>query len=180
MQIEQIAAFLETDMISYTFSDRGLKYLSLRSNKGVRSIHLLPDREAESCPEAELVINETRRFLKTGVHRMPLDLSDLTGFQQNVFTVVSRIVPGQLMTYKDVAASLGKPGAARAVGSAVSKNPFSYFLPTHRVLPQKGIGICRTGAGYLREKLLVREGHDLTRLRGNYVCTRKKCRFEVE
>ena len=53
-------------------------------------------------------------------------------------------------TYKGVAEILGKPGAAQAVGSAVTKNPVSYFIPTHRVLPKKGIGTCRSGAGPLR------------------------------
>lgn len=178
MQIEQIADFLETDRISFTFTDRGLKYLSLKNNKGTQSVHLKLTNQ-EPGPAAKLVLNETRRFLEAGVHKMPLDLSDLTAFQQNVFAMISRIEPGRVMTYKDVAMLLDKPGAARAVGSAVTKNPVSYFLPVHRVLPKRGIGICRTGAGYLREKLLVREGHDLSLLLGNYICPRKKCRFET-
>ena len=106
---------------------------------------------------------------------MPLDLADFTEFQQNVFRIVSNIEPGRIITYMGIAEILGKPGAAQAVGSAVARNPVSYFLPTHRVLPKKGLGICRSGAGYLREKLLEHEGHDLSKLRGNYVCTRKKC-----
>jgi len=117
-------------------------------------------------------------FIETGRHDMPLDLSDFTAFQQSVFEAVSRVEPGKIVTYKGIAEILGKPGAAQAVGSAVAKNPVSYFLPTHRVLPQKGIGICRTGAGHLREKFLAHEGHDLSQLRGNYICTRKKCCME--
>ena len=105
---------------------------------------------------------------------MPLDLTTFTNFQQIVFGVVSRIEPGKIITYKGIAEILGKPGVAQAVGSAIAKNPVSYFLLTHRVLPQKGIGICRSGAGHLREKLLLHEGHDLSLLRGNYTCTRKK------
>ena len=73
---------------------------------------------------------------------------------------------------------IGKPGAAQAVGSAVSKNPVSYFLPTHRIIPQKGIGTCKSGAGFLREKLLIHEGHDIEKLKGNYTCTRNKCCME--
>lgn len=85
---------------------------------------------------------------------------------------------GKVLVTQRLAEMLGKPGAAQAVGSAVARNPVSYFLPTHRVLPQKGIGICKSGAGFLREKLLVLEGHDLAQLRGNYVCKREKCCME--
>ena len=106
---------------------------------------------------------------------MILDLTDFTAFQQTVFDAASKINLGDICTYKELAEAIGKPGAAQAVGSAVAKNPVSYFIPTHRVLPQKGIGICRSGAGFLREKLLTLEGHDIEMLRGNYVCNRKKC-----
>ena len=121
------------------------------------------------------ILEETLAFLNTGRHHMPLDLTDFTDFQQDVFNAVGQIEPGVVVNYKDIAEILGKPGAAQAVGSAVAKNPVSYFLPTHRVIPQKGIGICRSGAGHLREKLLIHEGHDISTLRGNYVCTRNKC-----
>lgn len=179
MEVEQIIDFLETDTLSATFTSKGLKYLSLRPNQGVQCIELaFFDEKQEKDSMVRLVIEETQNFLKTGKHNMPLDLTSFTSFQQKVFDAVSRIEPGKIITYKGVAESLGKAGAAQAVGSAVAKNPVSYFLPTHRVLPQRGIGICRTGAGYLREKLLAHEGHDLSQLRGNYVCSRKKCCLE--
>lgn len=179
MQIEEIIEFLQTDRLSVTFSSLGLKFLSLKADRGEGNIDLrLAFREAEQNSEAKLILEETSNFLKKGRHSMPLDLSAFTSFQQNVFEAVSRVEPGCVTTYKGIAEILGKPGAAQAVGSAIAKNPVSYFLPTHRVLPQRGIGICRTGAGYLREKLLAHEGHDLFRLRGNYLCTRKKCCLE--
>jgi O-6-methylguanine DNA methyltransferase len=129
-------------------------------------------------PMIYLLIKETLNFLETGTHNMILDLTDFTPFQQIVFDAVSKISVGNICTYKGLAEALGKPGEAQAVGSAVAKNPVSYFIPTHRVLPQKGIGICRSGAGFLREKLLTLEGHDVDKLRGNYVCKRNKCCME--
>lgn len=176
IQIDRIIDFLETSRISVTFSSTGLKYLSLRGNKGTQIIDLnLVNKDGCKNSTAYLLIKETHNFLEKGSHNMLLDLSDFTTFQQNVFDAVSRIKRGNICTYKGLAEILGNPGAAQAVGSAVVKNPVSYFLPTHRVLPQRGIGICRSGAGFLREKLLVLEGHDLADLRGNYVCKRKKC-----
>lgn len=179
MELDEAIDFLQTDTLSATFTTLGLKYLSLRHRRGEEQINL---REyigkKQRNPRINLLISETLRFLNTGSHAMPLDLTAFTDFQQRVFEAVSRVEPGIVTTYKGIAEKLGSPGAAQAVGSAVAKNPVSYFLPTHRVLPQRGIGICRTGAGYLREKLLEHEGHDLTRLRGNYLCTRKKCLLE--
>lgn len=174
--VEKIIEFLRTDTMSATFSPTGLKYLSLRDNHGILFIDLrLVSQRQEKDPGAELIIKETLSFIETGKHRMPLDFSDFTKFQQSVFEAVSRIEPGEIITYKGIAEILGKPGGAQAVGNAIAKNPVSYFLPTHRVLPQRGIGICRTGAGHLREKLLEHEGHDLSKLMGNYVCTRDHC-----
>jgi O-6-methylguanine DNA methyltransferase len=173
-KVKEIIDFLETDTISATFSSKGLKCLSLKANQGARRIDLRLPLEERSTFE-RLIIRETLNFLETGKHDLPLDLTDFSNFQRNVFEVVSRIEPGKVITYKGIAGLLGKPGAAQAVGNAIAKNPFSYFLPTHRVLPQRGLGICRSGAGHLREKLLLHEGHDLSKLRGNYICTRKEC-----
>lgn len=179
MNIEEAIDFLETDSLSVTFSHQGLKYLSLRTDRGDRCISLrLAGKELEQDSEAKLLIEETINFLERGEHNMPLDLTAFTDFQQSVFEAVSKVKPGEITTYKGIAIMLGKSGAAQAVGSAVAKNPVSYFLPTHRVLPQRGIGICRTGAGFLREKLLAHEGQDLSRLRGNYLCSRRKCCME--
>ena len=179
IRIEEAIKFLGTDIISVTFTPKGLSHLSLKPDRGSENI-LLKDtnEEAKVNSTTKKVIDETLKFLETGSHNMPLDFSSFSDFRQRVFAVVSEIEPGEVVTYKKIAEMLGKPGAAQAVGSAIAKNPVSYFLPSHRVLPQKGIGICRSGAGHLRERLLAKEGHDISRLRGNYICTRKKCCFE--
>ena len=70
---------------------------------------------------------------------------------------------------------IGNPGAAQAVGSATSKNPVSYFIPTHRVISKTGLAICTSGAGHLKDKLLTLEGHDTAKLRGKHVCKRERC-----
>lgn len=176
IKIRRIIDFLECDILSATFTSKGLKYLSLGEGAGLICINLkLIDDIEKQSPEVKLVIEETLKFIETGKHNMLLDFTGFTEFQQNVFKVVSSIEPGKIATYKDIAIILGKPGGAQAVGNAVGKNPVSYFLPTHRVLPQKGIGLCRSGAGHLREKLLSHEGHDLIKLTGNRICARKNC-----
>jgi methylated-DNA-[protein]-cysteine S-methyltransferase len=88
-----------------------------------------------SCPKAEL------------------DMSACTEFQRQIYALVQAIPRGRTMTYGEVAACAGKPGAARAVGRAMATNPFAILVPCHRVVAKKGLG------GYLwgiemKEKLL--------------------------
>ena len=56
--------------------------------------------------------NKIIDFLETVTHNMLLDLTDFTSFQQTVFDAVSKIRVGDICTYKNLAESLGKPGAA--------------------------------------------------------------------
>jgi len=179
LEITKIMDFLETDTLSVTFSSAGLKYLSLKNSNGNEIINLKDlAKSGRQTAMVRLLLQETLNFLETGEHNMKLDLTDFTPFQQTVFEAVGRIRTGSVCTYKELAKMIGNPGAAQAVGSAIAKNPVSYFIPTYRVMPQKGIGICRSGAGFLREKLLALEGHDVEKLRGNYTCNREKCCFK--
>ncbi|NMB42213.1 MAG: methylated-DNA--[protein]-cysteine S-methyltransferase, partial [Firmicutes bacterium] len=145
INVQKIIDFLVTDIFSVTFSSKGLKFLSLKADRGAKNIDLnflKKEQEQRSMDSmVKKVLEETLNFIETGKHDMSLDLTAFTSFQQSVFDVVSKIEPGEVITYKGIAEILGKPGAAQAVGSAVAKNPVSYFLPTHRVIPQKGIGI---------------------------------------
>ena len=179
MEIEEIIEFLETRTLSVTFSPDGLKYLSLKGNKGESIIDLKEIYKGARKDSREyILLQETGKFLETGNHNMILDFTDFTRFQQEVFEAVSKTKPGEVYTYKDIAIMIGRPGGAQAVGSAVSKSSFSYLLPTHRVFSKRGFPRCKNKAGYLREKLLILEGHDVSKLRGNYTCTRKNCCIE--
>ena len=179
MQIEKIIEFLETTTLSVTFSPKGLKYLSLKGNKGEGIIDLKKIYKAANKDSKEyLLLQETWKFLETGNHNMILDFTGFTEFQQVVFEAISKTQPGEVYNYKDIAKMIRRPGGAQAVGSAVSKSSFSYLLPTHRVFSKRGFPRCKNKAGYLREKLLILEGHDVSKLRGNYTCTRKNCCME--
>ncbi len=61
-----------------------------------------------------------------------------TDFEISVWEKLLKIPLGAATTYGDLAASLGKPKAARAVGSAVGRNPVSFVVPCHRVLGKTG------------------------------------------
>lgn len=61
-----------------------------------------------------------------------------TAFQRTVWEEVARVPYGQTTTYKALAARIGKPRAAVAVGAALAANPFLLIVPCHRVLAANG------------------------------------------
>jgi AraC family transcriptional regulator, regulatory protein of adaptative response / methylated-DNA-[protein]-cysteine methyltransferase len=61
-----------------------------------------------------------------------------TDFEVRVWETLLGIPMGRATTYSNIAAKLGKPTAARAVGAAVGKNPVSFVVPCHRVMGKSG------------------------------------------
>jgi AraC family transcriptional regulator, regulatory protein of adaptative response / methylated-DNA-[protein]-cysteine methyltransferase len=80
-----------------------------------------------------------------------------TNFQLKVWEALLQIPPGEVTTYAGIASRIGKPGATRAVGTAIGHNPIAVLIPCHRVIRKVGdFGNYRYGA--LRKKaLLARE-----------------------
>ncbi|MGD0795874.1 MAG: methylated-DNA--[protein]-cysteine S-methyltransferase [Dehalococcoidales bacterium] len=67
-----------------------------------------------------------------------LDFSGATPFQRDVWRITRLIPYGRTRSYQWVAAQTGRPGAARAVGQALGKNPFPIIVPCHRVVASNG------------------------------------------
>lgn len=77
-----------------------------------------------------------------------------TNFQLRVWDALLRLPAGTATTYGDLAARIGAPRAARAVGSAVGRNPIAYLIPCHRVIRASGVlGEYRWGS--LRKQALL-------------------------
>lgn len=83
-------------------------------------------------------------------------LLDLRGtfFQLWVWRLLQSIPYGETRSYFDVARALGRPGAARAVGSAVGTNPVAIVVPCHRVIGSNG-GLVGYGGGLARKRALL-------------------------
>jgi AraC family transcriptional regulator, regulatory protein of adaptative response / methylated-DNA-[protein]-cysteine methyltransferase len=62
-----------------------------------------------------------------------------TAFQVRVWRALLAVRSGMLVTYGNLAAAIGRPLAARAVGSAVGKNPLAFLIPCHRVIRETGV-----------------------------------------
>ena len=77
-----------------------------------------------------------------------------TNFQIKVWEALLQILPGSVVSYEDVAIHIGMPGASRAVGNAISRNPIPVLIPCHRVIRKSGeFGGYRWGAS--RKKALL-------------------------
>jgi methylated-DNA-[protein]-cysteine S-methyltransferase len=87
-----------------------------------------------------------------------LDFSWATTFQRAVAEALRRVPRGEVVTYGELAALAGYPGAARAAGSFCASNRFALFVPCHRVVGASGIGgYGATGIG-VKRRLLALEG----------------------
>ena len=81
-------------------------------------------------------------------------------FYQKVWKATAGIPKGQVRTYGWIARKIGRPGAARAVGQALGKNPFSPKIPCHRVVGANGkmTGFSAPGGVTAKRRLLKKEG----------------------
>ena len=77
-----------------------------------------------------------------------------TNFQMKVWEALIKIPFGAVVSYEDVAIQVGIPGATRAVGSAVGKNPISFIIPCHRVI-RKTADFGNYGGGTARKKAIL-------------------------
>ncbi|HEX3599959.1 MAG TPA: MGMT family protein [Lacipirellulaceae bacterium] len=98
--------------------------------------------QADELPDwiADL-IGKLQRFAEgepVDFSSMPLALDHLTSFGRHVIAACRRIPWGQTRSYGELAAECGSPGAARAVGSVMSKNRYPLIVPCHRVLAAGG------------------------------------------
>jgi len=96
------------------------------------------------------------------LHDLPLDMSGIEPFARAVYAAAQRLEPGETCTYGELAARIGQagdPGAARAVGQALGRNPWPLVVPCHRVLAAGGKlgGFSAPGGAATKRRLLVIE-----------------------
>jgi methylated-DNA-[protein]-cysteine S-methyltransferase len=89
---------------------------------------------------------------------LPLDLQGGTPFQQSVWQALLAIPAGRTSSYGALGERVGRPGASRAVGAAVGRNPVSIVVPCHRVLGRDGSLTGYAGGLHRKSALLQLEG----------------------
>jgi methylated-DNA-[protein]-cysteine S-methyltransferase len=77
-----------------------------------------------------------------------------TSFQREVWSALREIPYGSTISYAELAAAVGRPDAARAVGAANGRNPIAVVIPCHRVIGASG-ALTGYGGGLGRKRLLL-------------------------
>jgi methylated-DNA-[protein]-cysteine S-methyltransferase len=172
--MDQKRASYTYDLIPWTFGETGIVRCADRGCFQVRRIFLpeaggsMMKRIRDAFPGAvpregkqDEISIQIRYFLSgkaVDFDTKVLDFGIVKGFAQRVLAINGRIPRGRVMTYGSLAASLGVPGGARAVGNALAGNPFPFVIPCHRVVRSD-----RTLGGFggglsMKRSLLTMEG----------------------
>lgn len=116
--------------------------------------------QAASSPRLEAARRQLLDYLAGTRHTfdVPLDLSQGTVFQRQVWRTLQRVPFGKLRSYQWIAARVGGPQYARAVGNAVGANPIPIVIPCHRIVAQDATLGGFSGGLSMKRKLLSLEG----------------------
>ena len=139
------------------FTKRGVSYLGFVDSTNENKEALF-DRFKEIWEKAELIEDDEKaqEFLNNiFVEKKKFDLYVKgTNFQINIWKALLNIPNGAIATYQDIANSINKPKAVRAVASAIGSNHIGYLIPCHRVLAKSG-AMSGYRWGIERKKILV-------------------------
>jgi methylated-DNA-[protein]-cysteine S-methyltransferase len=119
--------------------------------------------EAAPPPEIRRALDSIVALLEgeaADLSAIALDMAEVPPFHRRVYERARRIPPGATLSYGEIAAGIGSPGAARAVGQALGQNPFPIVVPCHRVLAAGGKigGFSAHGGVATKRRMLAIEG----------------------
>jgi len=138
--------------------DGRLVRVRLRQPRGGRS---KPHGPAAASEQAATFIEILGRYFQGSVATAPpegLDLEGMSAFPRRVYDELLKVPFGEVVTYGELAARVGAPRGARAVGQAVGANPLPIFVPCHRVVAADArLGGFSAGLGW-KANLLTHEG----------------------
>jgi methylated-DNA-[protein]-cysteine S-methyltransferase len=149
------------------WTEDGISHVQLPEKDAHATERMIAERSGFSRQEAPAPVQEAimlmRRLLIRGeadLSRIPLDLDGIPQFHRKVYKAARRIPAGEIRTYGDLAREAGSPGAARAAGQAMAKNPLPLIVPCHRVLASGGklCGFSAYGGVDVKKNLLAIEG----------------------
>ena len=150
------------------WGERGLIGVSLPERDAAmvraRLLRRFPDATGSEPPPEVLDARDRILALLSGeaadLSPIPLDLDRVGDFEQRLYALARAIPPGQVMTYGEIAARLGQPGGAQAVGQAMGNNPWPIVVPCHRVVGSNGKlgGFSAPGGAKTKLRILEIEG----------------------
>jgi AraC family transcriptional regulator of adaptative response/methylated-DNA-[protein]-cysteine methyltransferase len=140
----------ERGLAGLAFADPGREQAALADMKARWPRATYVEDEAATAPYARRIFDRT-----TWRPDQPLQIFMIgSDFEIRVWETLLKLPLGKATTYSDIAAHIGKPAAARAVGAAIGKNPISFVVPCHRVLG-KGGSLCGYHWGLTRKRAIL-------------------------
>lgn len=140
----------DAGLCGLAFADPGNEAVTLADMKSRWPLAMFVEDHGATAPYATRIFN-TDHWKQDQPLRVVFIGSD---FEIRVWETLLRIPLGRASTYSAIAAHLGNPSAARAVGTAVGKNPISFVVPCHRVLGKSG-GLCGYHWGLTRKRAIL-------------------------
>ncbi len=125
-------------------TERGLCRSTLPARTRTEALRQLGAVDEVLSPDDDPLLSEAARLIEVYFEGrevsfdLPLDLSRLPAFTCSVLLACHRIPYGSTATYGELGRRVGKPGAARAVGQAMRRNPLPPIIPCHRVIGSDG------------------------------------------
>ena len=133
-------------------STESLQVIGFADGKKARRAETGWERHDELFKKAARQLNE---YFSGDRREFELDLAlDGTIFQVEVLEALRRIPYGETCSYSDIAATVGRPNAVRAVGNANGRNPLPIVIPCHRVIGSDG-GLTGFGGGIQTKRYLL-------------------------
>lgn len=146
-------------------SERGILRILLGYQKRRHLLKQIVDEFGKNvikAPTAAKIVETIKRYFsgEKVCFRCALEWSSLSPFQRKVFKAAMKIPYGTIESYGRLARRAGFPNGSRAVGGALSTNPFPLVVPCHRIVREDGgLGGFSAGGGVtLKKKILKLEG----------------------
>ena len=130
--------------------------------QGAEPVRLERARDADPAVRQilERTATELREYFGGNRSRfdVPLDWGAMAPFQRAVLEATAAVPFGRVDTYAGIARTIGKPGATRAVGNALGRNPIPVIVPCHRIIRSDATIGGYTGGLGIKQRLLTLEG----------------------
>ena len=137
-------------------------FVARQRERGAEPVRL--ESIASASPEIQTVLRRAASELneyfggRRATFDVPLDWGNMAPFQRAVLEATATVPFGHLETYAGIARKIGKPGATRAVGNALGRNPIPVIVPCHRVIRSDATIGGYTGGLGIKYRLLAIEG----------------------
>lgn len=141
-------------------TEAGVSRVILPQPTRIAALRLVESERAGNVPLAEAAAEQLGEYIqrRSREFTVPVDISALPAFTRRVLAACATVPWGTTLSYGELAAEVGSPQAARAVGQAMGRNPVPLLIPCHRVIRGDG-ELGGFGAGVaMKRRLLALEG----------------------